>query len=417
MSCNIVKDVRNIVTRRILFRRFGTIARTFPKQRVKRLMHEAVHLNHSSMPDPMLHQLRQEYGSLDAGARRGALLALASEFGVDVARVRGLASHYLALTRAGQLDSPPSSSSAGDTWQQGTTITATESDAASDAWQQGARLRAEADLRAALTPLSGRLFEQINGQPGGLKFLVDLRQDLLKALLALDGVLKGLFATWLSPACLELRRITWADPAALLEKIVAYEAVHPVSSLSDLKRRLGAGRRCFAYVHPAMPGEPLVFIEVALAEGVSTSIQELLHDTPPAEEADATTAAGLRGIELGNFLIKRVVRLLQAEMPRVWTFATLSPVPGFLPYLLQEKKRGRALDPVANFHLVSRLNWMADTSRKGLAASAGIMVNYAYRLGDIEANHQAYTSKGSIATSDEVAGLLRESRPAAMSML
>lgn len=205
---------------------------------------------------------------------------------------------------------------------------------ASDCGVVAARYRVERDLRAALVPLSSRLFDQINGQAGGLKFLVDLRADLkaslqqknLASLRALDSDLKGMFATWLGPACLELHQITWNDPACLLEKIVTYEAVHPISNLYDLKRRLGTGRRCFGFFHPAMPGEPLVFIEVALTNNTENSIQKVLFDEAICEENQATTALlysisstqpGLAGIDLGNFLIKRVICLLQHDMPHI----------------------------------------------------------------------------------------------------
>ncbi|KAK3021935.1 hypothetical protein RJ639_046134, partial [Escallonia herrerae] len=269
----------------------------------------------------------------------------------------------------------------------------------------------------------------------------------------------------LSPANPELHQITWDDPASLLEKIVAYEAVHPISNLIDLKRRLGVGRRCFGYLHPAIPGEPLIFIEVALMKNVAQTIQEVLWDDPPTPEREATSA-------------------LFYSISSTQTFATLSPIPGYVQwllsklasaersgstfeenmlepeeeralmgasvetdagkngmevmwnlltstnhewtnspilvsalkppllrlcarYLLQEKKRGKALDSVANFHLqnganVGRLNWMADRSEKGLSQSAGIMVNYIYRPEKIEENAQSYFSEGHIHASSDV---------------
>lgn len=463
-------------------------------KKVSMLMHEAVHMRNSSLPNATLRQLREDYLRMNMDYRQRALVVLGTQFGVDRESVKGLIQHYLSLKPADSTAEPSEG---------------TSSDSGSDA----AHYRTERDLRAALIPLSSRLFEQMNGQVGGLKFLVDLRADLktalhtnnLAALRALDSDLQGLFATWLSPACLELHRITWTDSACLLEKIVTYEAVHPITNLYDLKRRLGAGRRCFGYFHPAMPGEPLVFIEVALTKGIESSVQKVLFGEPPCEETEATSAVfysitstqpGLKGIDLGNFLIKRVVHLLRQEMPEVQTFATLSPIPGFMKwllaklatqcklieeskdqseihklredlllpeeekkleacrdgensrgavqfmydilctgkhewasseklvealrppllrlcarYILQEKKRGAALDPVTNFHVrngasVEQLNWMGDTSRKGLDASAGLMVNYRYRLEDIEANNQAYLNRRVIAASPAVLGLL-----------
>ncbi|KAH8951189.1 hypothetical protein BDL97_09G014200 [Sphagnum fallax] len=456
-------------------------------KKVSALMHEAIHMKKTDMPDKTLSQLREEYLRLDEENRRRALVVLATKFGVDRERVQGLLQHYSSLK--------PVEGAEDET-----------EETASDCGVVAARYRVERDLRAALVPLSSRLFDQINGQAGGLKFLVDLRADLkaslqqknLASLRALDSDLKGMFATWLGPACLELHQITWNDPACLLEKIVTYEAVHPISNLYDLKRRLGTGRRCFGFFHPAMPGEPLVFIEVALTNNTENSIQKVLFDEAICEENQATTALlysisstqpGLAGIDLGNFLIKRVICLLQHDMPHIQTFVTLSPIPGFLQwllpklalqskppgsnfreelllpveeeslkvayggtggenvgavimydllsspqqewiksgplvealrtplmricarYILQEKKRGAALDYVTNFHVrngasVEQLNWMGDTSDKGLERSAGIMVNYLYRLEKIEENNQAYLNKGTIAASPAMEQLL-----------
>ncbi|BBN08147.1 malonyl-CoA decarboxylase [Marchantia polymorpha subsp. ruderalis] len=458
-------------------------------EKIRDLMRDAIQMKKNELPDLTLSKLREEYLKLDWESRQRALLVLATQFGVDRKRVHDLISHYESLSTDG----------------------GEESDAA-----EAARYRTEHDLRSALMPLSARLFEQMNGQAGGLKFLVDLRADLiatvkeknLAALRALDSELKGMFATWLGPACLELQQITWANSAALLERIVVYEAVHPISNLYDLKRRLGVGRRCYGYFHPAIPGEPLVFIEVALTNEIVGSIQNVLFEEPPIAEEEATTAifysisstqTGLAGIDLGHFLIKRVVRLLRQEIPNIQTFVTLSPIPGFLKwllpklklqiryaqvgaediiemsdppsttfkenlllpeeesnlveacgkdkesisgmqilhdlltssdhewaksaklvevlraplmrlcarYLIVEKKRGRALDQVTNFHVrngasVERLNWMGDTSIKGLETSAGIMVNYIYRLENIDTNNQAYLNKGIIAASPAI---------------
>jgi len=158
--------------------------------------------------------------------------------------------------------------------------------------------RMERGLREALRPRYAGFLEAMNAQPGGLKLLAVLRADLLAllgeenapALRALDSYLKEKLVTWLSPAALTLHQITWDDPASLLEKIVAYEAVHPIRNLIDLKRRLGVGRRCFGYFHPAIPGEPLIFIEVALHKDMAASIQEVLWDEPPTPESEASCA-------------------------------------------------------------------------------------------------------------------------------
>jgi len=349
----------------------------------------------------------------------------------------------------------------------------------------GERRKIERELRAALEPPRIKLLTQFNALPEGVKFLVDMRAELIRlgardpVLAALERDLKTLLASWFDVGFLELTRITWDAPAALLEKLIVYEAVHEIRSWSDLKNRLEADRRCFAYFHPRMPEEPLIFVEVALVQGMAANVQALLDETAPVGDPAAADTAifysisncqrGLAGISLGDFLIKRVVDSLAAELPHLKTYATLSPIPGFcawlderirqegetllsaterksmqqvLPpelaalgigdllsrprwhaeepmaqalkapllrlasrYLLTEKTpRGRALDPVAHFHLTNgarmeRLNWLADLSAKGMQQSAGIMINYLYRLADIEANHEAYTGEGQVAAS------------------
>jgi malonyl-CoA decarboxylase len=282
-----------------------------------------------------------------------------------------------------------------------------------------------------------------------------------------------LFTSWFDIGLLTLERIDWGSPAALLEKLIAYEAVHEIQSWTDLKNRLDSDRRCYAFFHPRMPGEPLIFVEVALVAGMADNIQKLLDERAPHVDpatADAAifysisnTQTGLRGISFGNFLIKRVVDSLSHELPNLKSFATLSPIPGFRAwldrqladgesalltpakksdlqavladpawaqeeaiagalaptmrrlcayYLLQEKSNGQPLDPVARFHLangarVERLNWLADSSPKGLQESAGLMVNYLYRLVDIETNHEAYVAEGRIAAAPAVKSLLK----------
>jgi malonyl-CoA decarboxylase len=344
-------------------------------------------------------------------------------------------------------------------------------------------------LRAALEPPRITLLRQFNALPEGVKFLVDRRAELIDLrrhdplLASLEDDLKRLLANWFDIGFLELKRITWESPAALLEKLMAYEAVHEIRGWTDLKNRLEADRRCFAFFHPRMPDEPLIFVEVALVAGMTGDVHALLDEAAPIGDPHSADTAifysisncqrGLAGISFGDFLIKRVADALATELPRLRVFATLSPVPGFrawlerqsqaasgdllLPaersaiealggevperdlaalldrhtdprisaalrdplirlcarYLLHERTpSGRALDPVAHFHLsngarVERLNWLGDTSPKGLQQSAGIMVNYLYRLSEIEANHEAYRGEGRVAASSAIRNLLR----------
>ena len=357
-----------------------------------------------------------------------------------------------------------------------------------------ARAEAERALRSALTPPRVTLLRRFNALPEGVKFLVDRRAELLAlagrdtALRSLADDLKDLLANWFDIGFLELRRISWESPAALLEKLMAYEAVHEIRGWTDLKNRLDADRRCFAFFHPRMPDEPLIFVEVALVAGIAGNIQALLDEAAPIDNPQAADTAifysisncqkGLVGISLGDFLIKRVVDALAAELPRLKNFATLSPIPGFRAWLNEEAEQGlllpasdlrglqalgpgfangeadrallallerpdwhqdgrtagalrdpllrlaaryllnahapsgRAVDPVAHFHLsngarVERLNWLGDLSEKGLQQSAGIMVNYLYRQDHIEANHEAYRGEGLVAASSTVRNLAR----------
>ncbi len=352
---------------------------------------------------------------------------------------------------------------------------------------------AERSLRQALQPPRLRLLSQLNALPEGFHFLVDLRAALLEwrkddpALAALERDLLSLLTSWFDIGFLEMHRITWDSPAALLEKMIAYEAVHPIKDWNDLKNRLGSDRRCFAFFHPRMPHEPLIIVQVALVHGIADNVHVLLDETRPTlDPTEADTAIfysisnahnGLGGISFGSFLIKRVVDKLASEFKNLKTFATLSPVPGFrhwlddqlnvtgadlltpaeqkalttasgiedepislktllstpdwtenaelvkamktplmrlcARYLVKEKhSSGAALDRVTNFHLsngsrIERLNWQADTSSKGLAQSAGMMVNYLYKLNDIETNHEAYRGEGKITASSAIRSLLK----------
>ncbi len=214
---------------------------------------------------------------------------------------------------------------------------------------EGARLDAERALRAALVPPRLKLLTQFNAFPQGAKFLVDLRAGLLAmtsddpALKALDHDLQGLLASWFDVGFLNLQPITWRSGADLLEKLIAYEAVHEIRSWADLRNRLDSDRRCYALFHPRMPDEPLAFVEIALCKGMASSIQALLDEAAPGDDpAEADTAIfysitntqkGLQGISFGEFLIKRVADSLLRELPRLKTFATLSPIPGFRRWL------------------------------------------------------------------------------------
>ncbi len=207
----------------------------------------------------------------------------------------------------------------------------------------------EAVLRAALYSPRERILTRFNAIPMGVKFLVDMRVDILRfmkespELKILDSELKRCLASWFDVGFLELVRLTWDSPAALLEKIVEYEAVHEIHSWKDLKNRLDSDRRCYAFFHPKMAYEPLIFVQVALLKGLADNVQQLLDiQAPVADSAVASTAIfysitntqeGLRGISFGNFLLKRVIDSLKRDFPKLKTFATLSPIPGMMRWL------------------------------------------------------------------------------------
>jgi len=343
-------------------------------------------------------------------------------------------------------------------------------------------------LRELLEPPRMRLLTQFNGLPDGVKFLVDMRADAVAwaheepVLLRIAEDLRRLLSSWFDIGFLELKRMTWSSSAALLEKLIVYEAVHKIASWQDLKNRLESDRRLFAFFHPRMPEEPLIFVEVALVNGMADNVQRLLDADAPIlapDRADtaifysiSNTQRGLAGISLGDFLIKRVVDELRGELANLKNFATLSPLPGFrrwldgrlkageaglvrpdecrklgvedeavgrtmlaealagdapppdlfedilirlaARYLVLEKRNDRPLDPVARFHLtngarVERLNWEADLSQNGRQQSAGIMVNYLYRLDEIRVNHDDFVGSGTIATSSAIRALTKRS--------
>lgn len=212
------------------------------------------------------------------------------------------------------------------------------------------RREAEYLLRKALDAPRTRLLTQFNALPDGVKFLVDMRAELLRfakedrALMSLERDLRAILVSWFDVDFLQLKRISWdATPATILEKLIAYEAVHAITGWEDLKNRLDSDRRCFAFFHPRMPNEPLIFVEVALVNGIADNVQELLDESAPLQNPDAADTAifysisnaqqGLAGISFGNFLIKRVSAQLKDEFDNLKTFSTLSPVPGFRKWL------------------------------------------------------------------------------------
>jgi len=239
-----------------------------------------------------------------------------------------------------------------------------------------------ARLAEAAEPARQELLRRMNMAPGGTAGLVAMRKDLLTHLRAapslqpLDSDLRHLFASWFNRGFLDLRRIDWQTPAAVLEKLITYEAVHQIQGWEDLRRRLAPDRRCFAFFHPALPGEPLIFVEVALTTGLAYSVQPLLtrDDDEPAQrerERTADTAIfysisncqdGLRGVSFGNFLIKQVVEELKAELPRLTCFSTLSPVPGFRRWLEKRSAAGQATEDVDAIALLATERWWEDAA-------------------------------------------------------
>jgi len=313
-----------------------------------------------------------------------------------------------------------------------------------------------------------KLFRRINTAPDGTRTLVAMRGHLLDVLRShpqlrgVDSDLKHLFISWFNKGFLELRRIDWSSPASVLEKIIHYEAVHEINGWDDLRSRLREDRRCFAFFHPALDNDPLVFVEIALTDKIPDALAPLLvqeRDKPLDKRVNTVVFysisnchPGLAGITFGNFLIKGVVEELKKEISTLKTFVTLSPVPGFRKwlldsaldglvadelvdrvrepvgrvvdaqvydallklcahYLLKVKSGQLPRDTVARFHLgngaqLHGLHGAADMSVKGREQSAGIMVNYLYDLPKIEENHEAYFDQGKISVSKAVSRLL-----------
>jgi malonyl-CoA decarboxylase len=308
--------------------------------------------------------------------------------------------------------------------------------------------------------------------------LLDLKHEQ-REFDAVDGDFRHLLSSWFNPGFLRIARVDWHTPADVLEKIIVHEAVHEIRGWNDLRRRLEVDGRCFAFFHPALPDEPLIFVEVALMDRMADAVPPLLDARSTSNDPSRATTAvfysisncqpGLRGVSLGSFLIKNVVDVLSKEFPRLRVFCTLSPIPGFVTWLSTMLKRTRAnqstplaqalravtaalgtdvvkitgdldhaverlaplhepltrlcatyllyrgddgeaaQDPVARFHLnngarLERIDWLADTSKRGLRESLGLMVNYLYEPQAIEGNHEKFV-RGEIVASRRVRGL------------
>lgn len=330
-------------------------------------------------------------------------------------------------------------------------------------------------LYHAAEPRRVELFRRLNQTPGATHDLVSMRKDLISMLRehpylsAVDENLMHLFRSWFSRGFLLLQTIDWSTSAAILNRIIRYEAVHAIKDWDDLRSRVDRpNRRCFAFFHPALTDEPLIFVEVALSTKIPESIDLILNDTPEVDvdPTKFTTATfysisncqpGLKNISFGNFLIKQVVQELKVDFPSIKQFVTLSPIPGFkrwldtdaeidsvellelktqmrsldiaadnvaeheeiirklmLNYLLLAKKGKYPMDPVARFHLgngaqVHQIHASADLSDKGLAQSYGAMANYLYDLSQIEHNHERYVTEGNIEFSDKLKAPLLKS--------
>lgn len=294
------------------------------------------------------------------------------------------------------------------------------------------------------------LFRALNTADGGIEVLLDMRSELRRRrrmypeLAPVERDLRHLLDSWFNRGFLRLEQLDWRTPAHILESLIRYEAVHEIRGWDDLRRRLAPDRRSFGFFHPALPNEPIIFLEVALVKGLTETIHEILDAPPPgAVPADVDTAIfyaitncqpGLRGISFGSFLIKQVTERLRSELPQLRTFATLSPIPGFAgwlerhhrsldrndrhametacaQYLVGVRRDGLPLDPVARFHLrngacIERINFEGDRSDKGMGESHGLLVNYLYSDQDLAANHDALTLDGVVTASPVVLGMV-----------
>jgi len=302
-----------------------------------------------------------------------------------------------------------------------------------------------------------KLIRLLNLAPDGTRRLIHMRADLLsggrlgRAEAALDADFEKVFTTWFNAGFLELRRIDWEAPAAVLERVIRYEAVHSIESWDDLRRRVQpVDRRCYAFFHPQMADDPLIFVEVALVNALPDAIAGIIADQRETIDPHQASHAifysisncqqGLKGIPFGNYLIKQVVELLKAELPQIKCFATLSPLPGFARWLAQETGSdavpgpealraaaarylvvargpgGKVANSVARFHLgngarLEAIHTDGDLSANGLKQSHGVMVNYVYDLDRIESNLLALTELDQVACSAQVEALIAQSEP------
>lgn len=322
-------------------------------------------------------------------------------------------------------------------------------------WNEKRDEAAAQALNDASESPSQRLIRMLNLAPQGTQRLIAMRSDLLgipertNGLKALDKEFEDAFTAWFNAGFLELRRIAWDSPAALLERIIRYEAVHEIAGWDDLRRRVEPiDRRCYGFFHPQMSDDPLIFVEVALTNDLPSAIGQIIAEERNVVDPRQATSAifysisncqeGLRGIPFGNYLIKRVVGLLREELPQLKCFATLSPVPGFARWLAKESGKdaavppspelrklaarylttarspsGNVLDPVARFHLgngarLEAIHANGDLSPNGLRQAHGVMVNYVYDLAEIEANHFALMELGTVASSKAVQALVED---------
>ena len=422
---NVVFQGRNLVGRTI-----SNGLRPFsPQEDLVSLLQNLVSGRGEASGVAMAHEIMKRYQALEESEKTTFLKALNSQFSVDPEAVRH----------------------------------------AFRAFDQAPSFTALQSLAEAVEPPRQEVIRRLNLAPGNTLGLVRMREDMLARmqaepeLVALDSDFVHLFSSWFNRGFLMIRRIDWTTPAYILEKIIRYEAVHAIESWDDLRRRIEpTDRRCFAFFHPALADEPLIFVEVALTKAIPDSIAPILKSQRSVLEADKATTAvfysisncqkGLARISFGNFLIKQVAEELKREMPSLNTFVTLSPVPGFrrwldkeaataslepseqlaldqllasadalhvakaekplrrmlARYLLNGKgKSGQALDPVARFHLgngarLEQLNLSADLSTKGLAESYGAMVNYLYDLSLVEQNHERYAVQNEVVASPAI---------------
>ena len=313
-------------------------------------------------------------------------------------------------------------------------------------------------IRISSEPGWIELFRRLNSSSNGTYRLVQLRERIRslndEELKTFDLRLLKLFKYWFNPSFLVLEKIDWETPANILEKIIEYEAVHEINSWDDLRARLAPiDRQCFAFFHPLIPNDPLIFVEVALTTGIPKSIQKIINlDRQEIEIEDANTAIfysisnchnGLLGISFGNFLIKQVASNLKRELPDLNQFMTLSPLPGFMKWMEEyspisferctdkncsedeltknaikylthsERDDGMPNDPVSRFHIgngasLERINLNADTSEKGMTQSYGVMANYLYDLDVVEENHEIFFKNKVVPVSTEIESLKKK---------